>query len=714
MIIEKFCASDESPDLFTMLNNSENITQEDFIKEIEDKLEVRSFDEFVEKFMPSVWEWYEASGDPSNPVEFRYSLEKPIENRQVHELKLSNNDFYKMVMDLYSKKSMSGKSNLEFDYSLVAELLAPSQVQKNAKQIRKDLAYNYNKLLKLEENAKSERNECIRRIKSLRKEIVEQYTESLTGKVKLALADIEKKLEALPEQKKSEESENGSKALPCKVQFDDNGDLEVIQIKINENEILTEKQTKNELAEIVANDFDKYGEEKSEYFRNLIVDNYVGGGEIVPSLDRTELIRKRDSLTRCYKNSQEQFIRAISSAVEKMLDVKAFFEQASRAGKKLPAPVIITNCKASKLVENQVRDKFRNLIQMFGKQVSVSRVWFAVVPAIGDEDLVDNPDIEEKLDDDLDIGEEDTNRNDIKTTDGDSLISMGTMNQILDILKSGKITTFFNFRANETTGFAKFNEDILDKYRIKVKGAGVDNNDYAVFVYPNFTVLPKKKTCIEIGSVSYASGDKKEYLDIPGIYIDSSYVAAGLTVASQNPDYLADRGYKVDKDNPCVRFDIEEGENRFIMQTNMNREGKCEWSSDIENNIGKDMFGFCFCGNTKYYKDNRVNHTYVYVARTMKKDKGGSFKKLYTRLTIDYITQYLQISNGSIGNKISKNDIEQFMRDKVERWKRVAESDKGIVNNILHKNDDVSLDENKLHVRFNRDEELIPLEIEED
>lgn len=321
MIIEEFCTSGTAPDLCTILRNEDVEQKSEFFTLIENNLEVKSYEEFVEKFMPSVWEWCEQSGDSACPVAFRYSLEKPKENVNAHEMRLSSNEFYTMVMDLYSRKGSSGESNLEFDYSRVADLLSPRKVLENAKQLRKDLDYTYNKMQKLEEGAKTERNECVRRIKNIRKEIISQYNDSLTGKIKLALADTEEKLAALSVQHQEGEGDTQSEKtprLPCKIKFSENGDLDIEVLKIEDNASVIEEEEKgsNELAVLIGQDFDKHSDDNNTYIKELVVSNYCN---IAPTtvLNREELIEKRNQYTTIFKASQEQFIRAISSAVEK-------------------------------------------------------------------------------------------------------------------------------------------------------------------------------------------------------------------------------------------------------------------------------------------------------------------------------------------------------------------------------------------------------------
>lgn len=715
LLLEEFCSSEAVPDLYTMLRNEDVEQKGEFNRQIEENLEVRSYEEFVAKFMPSVWEWMEKSQDPSCPVKFCYSLEKPDGISQAHEMKLSSNEFYAMVMDLYSKKGTSGDSNLEFDYTRVSELLSPSKVMENAKQLRKDLQYNYNKMLELGEGAKEEKNECVRRIKDIRKEIVSQYKDSFTGKIKLALADTESKLAALPDKR---EETAGAPAeedhrLPCKAEFDEKGDVRIVPIEDNHTVIEDGGSvgSDNQLAVWINKDFDKYGGEQNDYIRSLVVSNYCGDPAAIVQLDRSELIRKRNQYTAIYKASQEQFIRAISSAVEKILDVKVFFEQASIPGKPLRAPVIVANCKANKLVEDEkVKARFEYYIKEMRADLSTYRIWFAIVPAIGDIDFVDKPDMEIDLDD-LDL-EEEENDHTVRTQDGDTLVSSSSLKAVLKILQDGRITTFFNYRANERTGFGRLTNSLLEQYRKKLES--IEGNPYAVFCYPNFTVLPKKETVIEIGRTGDDGAESKEYMDIPGIYVDSSYVAAGLAVASQNPLYLENKGYKVNTNNPCVRFDLEDKDNRFIMLTHMNREGKGDWATEVADNVGSDKFGFCFCGNTIFYKGERVKNSYVYVARNMKRDEKGEFEPLFTRLTMDFVMQYLNTENVNMGgsNKFKEEDIDKFIGDIVSAWGREAESEIK-ANSILRDGEKILFDkkEKVLKIEFNNTAGDITLDI---
>lgn len=716
ILFEKF--SSEVVDLRTLIENEGVDGNNDFLSNVDRELAVSSFEEFVKKFMPTVWEWIETSNDPNMPVTFCYSLEQPKDKPNAHPLNLDKNEYYSMVMKLYSQKGNAGVDNMSFDYSMVAELLSPKKVLDRAKQLRKNLEYNYSKYLALGEGSKQERNDCVKKINAIRREIVSQYKDSFTGVVKLALADTEQKLLALTSNETSKQSEveivGLPQNMPCRIALDDKGELDVqlIEMQDNNTSINNDNNANSELLRLVEEDYDAYGGDSGEYVKGIITASYCSSQTAI-TLGRDELVNKRNMYTSLYKNSQEHFIRAISSAIEKVLNVKAFFEQASvSAGKRLPAPLIVANCKIDALLDNEVKDEFVRFLREANRQKNNMKIWFAIIPAIGDADFIENVDEPEESLDDIFAGV-DTDKDKVRTHDGDELTSLGQLKEVLNIMKEWQITTFFNFRANEKTGFSGLNEKIIENYRSKLES--VKGNSYAVFAYPNFTVLPKKKTYIEIGKTEVDGVEQSEYIDIPGIYIDSSYVAAGLVIASQNPDYLAAKfsQKKVKPGYPCVRFDIERKDNRYVMLTKMNREGKVEWQADVEDNISKDNFGFCFCGNTMHYKNQLVNNSFVFSARNMNTED-GQYEPIYKRLTMDFIKLYLR--NKTNTNTIHVSAVNDFLRNEAAEWERSAEED--FENNILCKNGDVTetieMDNGRLKIRFHGGDAIMEIDIDKE
>lgn len=762
LLIEEF--NPQCENLSTLISVEDVHQKSKFLSEVKKSLEVSTYQEFVERFAPKVYEYTVQSEDPDLPMSFQYSFEYKA---GANEVEISKHAFYRMVMDIYEDRAESGLSNTKTDtFKRIAELLSPQSALEQAKKIRTQLAYVEKKLVELQDKPGIEQKQYKAKKKEIRKEIIETYRNSAIGLIPLALADTQEKLNALGLAELSKK-ENGSgnkveAALPCRYRFDDAGDLVIEKIEEAGSRIAIDAQSGQKIEVIeMANhyedlevdaemttvdgteviegednrlmatanrlkkDFCQHSKEEanSGFFGDLVVEVYTGysmteakeGGLVKP--DPTKLQKQKNLYTKIYKNAQEQFINAISDTVEKMLGVKVFFDHATRNGQSLMAPLIVSNCKASALLENDIKTKFAYYIEEMGKETEENAIWFAIIPGIGDSDFVDmEVDNSDDDDEDADITKDELNATDtVKAADGKRLVTMDSCKALLEILKRGKITTFFNYKANDTTGFDSFTGTILSQYKSKLES--LNGNKYAVFAYPNFTLIPMKETCIEIGSTVKNGESTIERLNLPGVYIEASYVAAGLVVGSQDPYVLKDKGFKINPSNACVRFDFEEGDYNRIVLTRMAREGDAVWDSSAEQILLEDMFGFSFCGNNMYYKDKPVKNSYVYAARTMDKDeKSGKYKSLYKTLTEKYIILYLSVTNG--GSNARKSAVKTFVKDTVRKWIQDCTSNekKNIVNNILREGENVyfSDEDNKIHISFREDDELVDLDVVED
>ena len=59
---------------------------------------------------------------------------------------------------------------------------------------------------------------------------------------------------------------------------------------------------------------------------------------------------------------------------------------------------------------------------------------------------------------------------------------------------------------------------------------------------------------------------------IEGVYVGSSYIAAGVVAAYQCPEYLREQLKDVYSEYPGVRFDIESGSNSLMITTTLAKE----------------------------------------------------------------------------------------------------------------------------------------------
>ena len=139
----------EKLDLLTLIGDVKGIDSlsDDKIKEINQYLECRSYEEFQEKFAPCIYSFFDA-----NTQSVRYTLKKPenIPENMLTEIPLNqSNDFLKMLF-MESKKSQ-GVLNVDFGFENLLDMISPKKVMDDIRQVRKEIRYNYAKYAELED-----------------------------------------------------------------------------------------------------------------------------------------------------------------------------------------------------------------------------------------------------------------------------------------------------------------------------------------------------------------------------------------------------------------------------------------------------------------------------------------------------------------------------------------------------------------------------------
>ena len=126
----------EKLDLLTMVGDvkSEDSLSDEKVREILDKLSVSSFDEFIEKFDPVIYSFYNA-----NNQKVMYTLKKPegVPDDLLTEIHLNlYNDFLRMLLTLVDTKRSQGMLNVDFKFENLTELISPKKVMEDIKQNR--------------------------------------------------------------------------------------------------------------------------------------------------------------------------------------------------------------------------------------------------------------------------------------------------------------------------------------------------------------------------------------------------------------------------------------------------------------------------------------------------------------------------------------------------------------------------------------------------
>ena len=703
IIFEEFDSN--KPDLITLLTKDEDeLPIEKFRNLImgeDSELVVKSFSEFEEKFSPIIYETVVMEdGEPK----FVYKLDKP--KGECTQIKLKDHVFYKMIKNILDGKSHSDNGNLDFNYDEFKKALSPKESLEECKKIRKRLLANTKEYIQLVESGKPnsvEKKRLEKNIVAIRKKIIDKYdNKSPLNLLPILIADKQTQIDALNEVKNPVlgNLEFESKITSCKPVFNEKGLIEFVNVEENVDiEMHTESKDQEYLetvAGVLKNDFISYAPAEykdNDFVAGMIANAYTGGGgKSVYSTDLIKIEEEKAKLQKIYKDTQESFAKAVIDTVQRFIGVKSFFDHAAYKGKLgRNIKLIVANCKFNKLLADDVaKERFKFYFNAFSNEKDVNRIWFGIVPSVRLDVSTKGADSSENITCSGDaFGPMHNTSDKVKEID-DSGSQLDSLNEMLSLLSDAKIMAFTNDKAGKDTGFVSINADKVRDYDNALKSV---NSEYAVFCYPNFTILPEEKTAVKIGyKLDEYNSKGDEYCELPGVYLDSSYVACGMVVGIQNYEFLKSKGFNVDSRFPCVRFSLEDEEHSKIITTNLNRETTTEMLKETKAAMSEYRFGFAFADNRIIYKDKILNNSYVINERTLKRDTNGIYKPVCWTLVKNTIDQMLR----SIDDNLSRKTFNIFQREYVDSWKRDGKDDsKRFDNRILLDGETVTIDEDK-------------------
>ncbi len=686
-------------------------------------LEVHSFTEFLERFAPTIYQGFQKD---DNGGYFVYSTD-PDEIPGAVPMRFDRTAFFKAAVDMYEKKAVSGQNNYEFDYSCFSKLISPETTLKEVKKKRRELQYATLKMLESKE-AKNTALEKKYKKKAIGivTDVVENYRDNPTALLCLNVADLQVKLGINSDVSGAGDSVpslSTTKRESFRITYNSDGDIVKEKITVADlgngttnPALLLQTKAERAIVQLLEMKVKSIGNssEGDAYAQKLILSTYSGNTGIIEPEDIPKLQRKYEIQKAYYKSAQDGLLKAINKIIEKMLDVKAMFDN---AGSDIVA--IIANCTAEDITDDdKMHEYFKNYMININNNID-QKIWFAVLPQIDDEDLVDrdsagrvytpeipNAEIDETNQDNVidveytstdsevetssDINNDTNpwNNDDDESTSKSPLITLTSAKQIIVDLEKAKCTTFFGFKGCEKTGFKKMNKVRLNQYKDKLKDI---KSRYAVFAYPNFTLM----SGIQAGNIEVAPG---ETIENPGLYIDAPYVAVGLVLKSLDSRELEKAKFKIHKELPfpCVRFDFEdianEFECRYKLLTNMNCEEILKYDIDLLEELDTSPFGFFF-DSVGYYNGEKVRNSFVKYARNM----GSGENRFFTTLVKDFI--WLEMANGE--QKIGVNAINSYMQK--NKWNR--DTYNGCVNNPLRHGEEYNYEEVngklRLYVKFN-------------
>lgn len=668
----------EKLDLITLVGDVKGIDSlsDEKIKEINEYLLVKSFDEFLDKFSPTVYSFYNAANQ-----KVMYTLTKPegIQEDCISEIPIDqNNDFLKMLFTLIDTKRSQGIANVDFKFENLLDMISPKKVMDDIRQVRKEIHYMYDEYEKLDDGDPKKLD--IGDKLNLMFEVASKNYNNVMAMLPLAIEDIKTRL-LLGNGQESEETE---KIQIGQLTIGDSGELKIIEApQEDQNELMViENQSEYGLSNIFAEDYEAITESPSDYVKDLVVRTFSPLPTVKTEFDIETEVQNYNTYLEFYKNAKDEFVKTVKPLVEKLLGVKMFFDQYSTKNKGMQPTLLITNCKLDMLIKSNNLPRLRAFLNTVNsKNDFTDTVWYGIVPSV-----------ELETSGKLKVTRARFKGNEkISKNEGNTIESLSTL---LDTIKEYKVQIFFSFIAEEETTFNSIATTGIDRFIDKcLLLTRKDYSEFAIPCLPNFTIIPKDKSGVVLDSRmqltengARLSKDKEDILKlwIEGVYVGASYVAAGIVAAYQCPEFLKERFRDVNRNYPGVRFDIEAGDHALRAVTTMAKEIS-GFTNNIKDSINSRNFGFIFSSENAQLQGNDIKRITVYKARSLAMDENG-YDSIFKTQVSTYIERILRFQTGDF----KQDNIVRFFSNNPSSQKSIWLNSKGSVNSIVQDGDDIS------------------------
>lgn len=695
----------EKLDLLTIVGSAESVVglEDAKIDEINEHLLVKSFDEFLKKFEPKVYSFFNAATQ-----KIHYTLRKPDnipeENITIINLNMENS-FLKMLSTLVDARKSQGNKNTDFKFENILDMLSPKKVMDDIRQLRKEISYLYDKHEELEEGnpAKLELGDKL----NLAFEKASTNYNNVLGMLPLAIEDI--KTRVLLGQ-----GDGGNEAEEIKLgvlTMGTQGELQIIESQPDVEEGALAKVEDNNstaLAEIFKDDYETINETPNDYISDLVIRTFVPLPATISEINYELEVNNYNQYIDFYKNAQEDFVKVSKPLMEKILGIKMYFDQYETKSKNMVPSLLVTNIKLDMLIKGNNKFSLESYLNTTNnKNDFENTIWLGIVPNIDMEGGNSKKNIRKRF----------AGTKEVKSSGN----TMESLTSVMDICKTYKIQVFFNLNANDKTTFSNMSTEGVAKYVDQTQPLQNQSySEYLVACMPNFTIIPKEKSAVLLDykmrlEDAVVEVDKDDLIKfwIEGVYVDASYVAAGLTAAYQCPDYLRGRYKKVSSQAPGVRLNIESGDNSLKIRTILAKEIS-GYTTIVKDEINRSNFGYVFSSESAKLGSEVIKNITVYKARTLMKNEEGIFEPLYKTLTTTYIERILRFVTGDFKEDKLMEFFSSSPRSQKSKWMKDTES----INSVIQAGDDVkhTIEDDicQLHLSFNGDVKNLAVDITKD
>ncbi|MBS5909175.1 MAG: transcriptional regulator [Paenibacillus macerans] len=669
----------EKLDLLTIVGDVKGIDSlsDDKIKEINEHLLVRSFDEFLTKFSPCVYSFFNAANQ-----KVVYTLKKPegIAEDAISEIRIDqNNDFLKMLFTLIDTKRSQGMTNVDFKFDNLLDMISPKKVMDDIRQVRKEIHYLYGQYEKLDEED-PKKLDLGDKLNAMFEEASANYN-NVMAMLPLAIEDIKTRLllGGSSEEKDAEAVQIGMLTIG------ESGELKIIEAPKSESTelVLLDEKGSNGLALVFEDDYNSITEAPSGYVRDLVVRTFSPLPAVSTEVNVEQEVQNYNTYLEFYKTAKDDFVKTVKPLVEKILGVKMFFDQYSVKNKGMQPSMLVTNNKLDMTVKSANIPRLETYLNTVNaKNDFTDTIWFGIVPSVELESAGKVKVSRERFKGNEKIVKQDGN-------------NMESLAMLLTVVKEFKVQVFFSFESGEETTFNNIATSGVDKYIDKCAPLiRKDYSEFAIPCLPNFTVIPKEKSGVIIdsrmvqteGGAARLSREKEDILKlwIEGVYVGASYVAAGIVAAYQCPEYLRESFKNTSKEFPGVRFDIEAGDNSLRAVTTMAKE-ITGFTNTIKDSINRKNFGFVFSSENAQLQGKDIRRITVYKARSLAASEDG-FDSIYKTLVSTYIERILRFQTADFKHE----NIIKFFSNNPSSQKSQWLAKRGFINSIIYDGDDMN------------------------
>jgi hypothetical protein len=673
----------EKLDLITLIGSVKGVAslKDEKVNEINEHLLVEDFDDFLDKFDPKIYSYYNAANQ-----KIAYTKEKPegIPDDCISEISLNeNNDFLKMLFTLIDAKKNQGAKNVDFKFENVLDMITPEKVMEDIKQVRKEIDYLYGKYDSLEDEDPQKLD--IGDKLNIAFEKASQNYNNVLGMLPIAIQDIKTRLLLTGGAGEDEETQAIEAGM---LTIGDDGELKIVEPESEAPEgeegalqVQDEEVDKEGLIETFEEDYEAITENPTPYVKDLVVRTFAPVAEQETDIEVEKEVENYNNYLEFYKDAKDNFIETAKPLIEKLLGIKMFFDQYEAKDEEMPPKLLITNTKLDMMVKPNNRERLRTYLSTVNNKNNFENtIWYGIVPSVELDPASKMKARRERF-----KGTDKTN-----TVPGNTMESLAS---ILEVAEDYKIQIFFNFQATEETTFTDMATKGVDKYIRKCEMfTNQSSGEYAIPCIPNFTVIPKNKSgvvldkkMVEENGGARLSEKKEDELKLwlEGIYIDAAYVASGLVAAYQCPGYLSTNFRKVSNKFPGVRFDIEDGDNNLKVTANLPKE-ITGFTNEIKDDINRKNFGFVFSSDDAQLDGESITNIKVYKARSLAMTDNG-FDSIYKTQVSTYIERLMRFKTSDFQH----NKIAKFFSNNPASQKSKWLDNREYVNSVLQDGDNI-------------------------